>query len=130
MLLLSERRSLSPVTRRYEGTNRRLRLSQVGDHSYYHRNSQDLDVDAATSGERSPKRAPFSRRTTLPENIKPMQQNENESNIMEAGAMRYLPQILRDIYAQRQRRRPSEVSFFADEAQLILLSQLNNQLLF
>jgi hypothetical protein len=52
---------------------------------------------------------PFPRRTTLPENIKPMQ-NDNESTVIEPGAMRYLPKILRDIYAQRQTRRPSLVS--------------------
>ena len=105
--------------------NRRFtsRLSQVGPHSYYHRDSvQSLDATSSTnSGEgsatnsTSPKRTQFSRRTTLPENIKPMQQKEEEeSNIMDAGAMRYLPKILRDIYAQRQRRRPSQVSWNND----------------
>ena len=52
--------------------------------------------------------ARFTRRATLPENIKPMQ-DDHESDIMDPNAMRYLPKILRDIYAQRQRRRPSQV---------------------
>jgi hypothetical protein len=117
MLLLSQRRSLSPITRRHHNrdTNHRpppSRLSLLGHHTFYHRNddSDNADDDAKNNKTRlSGSGKPFTRRTTLPENIKPMQ-NDNESTIMEPNAMRYLPKILRDIYAQRQTRRPSEVS--------------------
>lgn len=107
VLLLSERRSLSPIARRHRDRPFPNRLSQLGYHTFYHRNDDSDDEDIVNSRKSS---KPLTRRTTLPENIKPMQ-NDNESTIMEPNAMRYLPKILRDIYAQRQTRRPSLVSF-------------------
>ena len=112
ILLLSERRSLSPIMKRHADTRTTVpsRLSQLGSHTFYHR-EQSVDGDAAEDGGKKKKK--YTRRTSLPENIKPMQ-NDNESTIMEAGAMRYLPKILRDIYAQRQTRRPSAVRISID----------------
>jgi hypothetical protein len=105
VLLLSERRSLSPIARiRHRDRHPPSRLSLLGHHTFYHRSDYSDDEDQGRTASK-----PFTRRTTLPENIKPMQ-NDNESNIMDPNAMRYLPKILRDIYAQRQTRRPSEVS--------------------
>lgn len=118
MLLLSERRSLSPISRHRPRAVPPSRLSLLGSHTFYHRND-DSDYDDDASDRRNNDKhglsgssgsgKPFTRRTTLPENIKPMQ-NDNASTVIEPGAMRYLPKILRDIYAQRQTRRPSLVS--------------------
>ena len=120
-VLLTERRSLSPIAR-FRNRDRRpqpSRLSQLGHHTFYHRDDDDDDDDdndesdnnnKATSRRRCSKI--FTRRTTLPGNIKPME-NYNQSDVIEPNAIRYLPKILRDIYAQRQIRRPSsDVSIF------------------
>ncbi|KAL3802963.1 hypothetical protein HJC23_011586 [Cyclotella cryptica] len=124
--LLSERRSLSPGTRdsapfRIRDRRRPSRLARAGSRSFSLRDAAD---DGSKSGGEEHSHsggneelydkmlasiaARFTRRATLPENIKPMQ-DDHESDIMDPNAMRYLPKILRDIYAQRQRRRPSQI---------------------
>jgi hypothetical protein len=140
--LLSERRSLSPMSRdsapfRNRDRPRPSRLERLGsrsfclrndttdegsrsggeDHSHGGGNDESYDKTLAGIGAR------FTRRATLPENIKPMQ-DDHESDIMDPNAMRYLPKILRDIYAQRQRRRPSQVRFCA---MLVVCGPLDGQ---
>lgn len=125
--LLSERRSLSPANRdsapfRIRDRPRPSRLARVGSRSFCIRNDT-TDEGSRSGGEEhsfgdgkeesydktlANIAARFTRRATLPENIKPMQ-DDHQSDIMDPNAMRYLPKILRDIYAQRQRRRPSQV---------------------
>ena len=49
------------------------------------------------------------RRTTMPEAV---QYQRNLGEVMDPNALRYLPKILRDTYAQRQTKRASLVSLF------------------
>lgn len=111
-VLLTERRSLSPFTRLRSRDKRPhpSRLSQSGHHTFYHRDddNDESNNNRPPSCRRNSKI--FTRRTSLPENIKPMQ-NDNQTDVIDPNALRYLPKILRDIYAQRQVRRPSDVSF-------------------
>ena len=54
-----------------------------------------------------------SRRTSLPEHLEQALRNDggrSQSEVMDPNAMRYLPKILRDTYAQRQTKRRSSVS--------------------
>jgi hypothetical protein len=68
-----------------------------------------------------------SRRHSMPEHIQ-----KNLGEVMDSNALRYLPKILRDVYAQRQTRRPSLVSssffvwthFFLDRNQPTCLDGL------
>jgi hypothetical protein len=97
------RRSLSPE-----------RSSSLGAYNFPHQTALHLDglinSDHSNGGVRSGRRSSSSsvpRRQTMPEQIHDL---INLGDVMDSNALRYLPKILRDVYAQRQSKRPSMVS--------------------
>lgn len=96
------RRSLSPQ-----------RSSPLGAYNFPHQTALHQDglrnSDHFNGGVRSGRRSSSSsvpRRQTMPEQI----HMNDLGDVMDSNALRYLPKILRDVYAQRQLKRPSMVS--------------------
>jgi hypothetical protein len=96
----TERRSLSPE-----------RSSSLGANSLPQQTADQLNglnSDHSNGGVRSSQRSSsVPRRQTMPEQIHNL---INLGDVMDSNALRYLPKILRDVYAQRQTKRPSLVS--------------------
>ena len=82
-------------------------------HSNNHHHSRNRNNNDSTQSLRVGGRR-VSRRASMPahiaQNLHGVGGGVGRSDVMDPNAMRYLPKILRDTYAQRQTRRPSLVS--------------------
>eukprot|EP00585_Thalassiosira_rotula_P006314 CAMPEP_0196149938 /NCGR_PEP_ID=MMETSP0910-20130528/30829_1 /TAXON_ID=49265 /ORGANISM="Thalassiosira rotula, Strain GSO102" /LENGTH=129 /DNA_ID=CAMNT_0041412957 /DNA_START=42 /DNA_END=427 /DNA_ORIENTATION=+ len=108
---MAQRRSLSPKT----STATRIELGRAPPTRLEDNLFDDFDAEPAGSGMDTSERDENNNRVVRPRRrgSMPLQmlssKKKNNGEVMDPNAMRYLPKILRDTYAQRQTKRQSDL---------------------